>query len=279
MKKKAFTLIELLLALGIVGAIAALTAPSIMGNINRRVLASQLKNITHDITFLIDEQLLNNNSKVIGNTDFKTPDGFFSHFEITKSCEVAEGETSDCWGESYKRLSNMSEVDITLPAEGKSVKLKNGAVLSYSYGTTEFDIKANPEWQLKFDPSDIKYRPITSFKLLPTYAAVLKQPTYTPVTSLTPELTAQPWQKFDPTLVTPELKYQLAWTGATVIVDINGAEAPNIVGRDLFEFTISNTGKLPTTTSSLASLKTNCQNGNASSCFTYVMANGWKMDY
>ncbi len=279
MKKKAFTLIELLLALGIVGAIAALTAPSIMDNINRRVLTSQLKNITHDITFLVDEQLLNNNTKIIGNTDLSTPDKFFSHFEVTKSCEVAEGETSDCWADSYKKLSNMSDVDITIPAEGKAFKLKNGAVLSYSYGTTEFDFKTNPEWQLKFDPSDLKYKPITSFRLLPAYAAVLKQPAYTPAVSANPGLTAQPWQKFDPTLVTPELKYQLAWTGATIIVDINGAEAPNIVGRDLFEFTISNTGKLPTTTSSLASLKTNCQNGNASSCFTYVMANGWKMDY
>ena len=121
---------------------------------------------------------------------------------------------------------------------------------------------------------------ITSiFRLLPAYAAVLKQPAYTPAVSANPGLTAQPWQKFDPSLVTPELKYQLSWTGATVIIDINGSEAPNIVGRDLFEFTISNTGKLPTTTSSLSTLKTNCQNGNASSCFTYVMANGWKMDY
>ena len=58
MKKKiAFTLIELLLALGIVGAIAALSAPSIMDNINRRVLTSQLKNITNDITFLQKDKL------------------------------------------------------------------------------------------------------------------------------------------------------------------------------------------------------------------------------
>ncbi len=281
MKKKiAFTLIELLLALGIVGAIAALSAPSIMDNINRRVLTSQLKNITNDITFLLDEQLLNNNTKVLANTDFSTPDRFFSHFEVGKTCEITEGQTSDCWAESYKKLSNMSEVDITIPAEGKSVKLENGVVINYSFGTSEFELNKYPDWQLKFDPEDVVYKKLT-FRLLPAYAAVNLQPAYkTPSVTLEPELQAQPWQKYDPTLVvSPDKLYQLAWTGGTVIVDINGTDAPNIVGRDLFEFTISNTGKLPSISSNLSSLKTSCRNGNASSCFNYVMANGWKMDY
>ena len=42
--KKAFTLTELLLALAVVGAVAALSIPALLENINRKVLASQLKN-------------------------------------------------------------------------------------------------------------------------------------------------------------------------------------------------------------------------------------------
>lgn len=41
--KKAFTLTELLIALAIVGALAALAIPSLVEDINRKLLISQLK--------------------------------------------------------------------------------------------------------------------------------------------------------------------------------------------------------------------------------------------
>ena len=41
--KKAFTLTELLLALAVVGAVAALSIPALLENINRKVLASKIQ--------------------------------------------------------------------------------------------------------------------------------------------------------------------------------------------------------------------------------------------
>ena len=52
--KKAFTLTELLLALAVVGAVAALSIPALLENINRKVLASQLKNTVLTIQNLAD---------------------------------------------------------------------------------------------------------------------------------------------------------------------------------------------------------------------------------
>ena len=46
LRKKAFTLSELLIALAIVGAISALAIPSIVEDMNRRMLANQLKNLS-----------------------------------------------------------------------------------------------------------------------------------------------------------------------------------------------------------------------------------------
>ena len=248
---KAFTIIELLLSLGIVGAIAALTVPSIANGINKRILTNQLKNITQDITFLIDEQLLTNNTKVLANTDFKEPEKFFEHFEVAKVCDP--GNLSDCWGTSYKKLSSMSAENFSLSENSQSVKLKNGAVMNYT-----FALQLNMSDKLEFLSK--------SLKLLPTFALVDNLLTTTSG-NYSLGVPSQLELGFD----------NMSYVG-TVIVDLNGPDAPNIIGRDLFKIIISNDGHL-STAASLDKLKTNCQTGNAASCFTYVMANNWKMDY
>ena len=78
MQKRAFTLTELLIALGIVGAIAAISIPSLMSTINNRVLASQLKNTVVGIQQVIDEQLTRNNTMSLSDTDFSSTNKLLS---------------------------------------------------------------------------------------------------------------------------------------------------------------------------------------------------------
>ena len=66
--KKAFTLTELLLALAVVGAVAALSIPALLENINRKVLASQLKNTVLTIQKLADDQLIIKKTQILENT-------------------------------------------------------------------------------------------------------------------------------------------------------------------------------------------------------------------
>lgn len=260
-KLKAFTLIELLLALGIVGTLAVLTAPSIMDNVNKKVLTNQLKNFTHDVTFLIDEQLLNNNTKMLINTDFATPSEFFTHFEISKTCDP--NDQTDCWAPSYKKLSDMSVADVSMPANSQSVKLKNGAVINYTFGTVDLNPTLKSDWEYKYN-DDIGKTNFMSFRLLPTFAALSTTNPPSPPSAINPTHSDQ--------------AEQYKWTGATILIDINGPDQPNIVGRDLFEVTVSNSGQFPKA-NSLAALKTSCQKGDPASCFAYVMGNGWDMDY
>lgn len=63
-------------------------------------------------------------------------------------------------------------------------------------------------------------------------------------------------------------------TAGTFIIDINGNDTPNVVGKDLFIFNITKKGKIVSGTddNSLAT----CQSGDARACYGYVVNNGWK---
>lgn len=126
--KKAFTLVELLLALAVVGAIAALSIPALLDNINRRVLASQLKNTVLAVQNLADEQLINNKTQTLNNTSFASPAALLtgSNLAISNQCASAD----DCWPANYKKLSDMTN-SVSRPG-GTSKMLKNGAVINYS---------------------------------------------------------------------------------------------------------------------------------------------------
>lgn len=126
--KKAFTLVELLLALAVVGAVAALSIPAMLDNINRRVLASQLKNTVLAIQNLADEQLVNNKTQTLNNTSFANPAELLtsSNLAISNQCTSAD----DCWPANYKKLSDMTN-SVGRPG-GTSKMLKNGAVVNYS---------------------------------------------------------------------------------------------------------------------------------------------------
>ena len=61
--KQAFTLTELLIALGIIGAIAAISIPSLMTSINNRILTNQLKSTVGAIQQLMNDEMVTKNTK------------------------------------------------------------------------------------------------------------------------------------------------------------------------------------------------------------------------
>lgn len=224
-KNKAFTLTELLLALGIVGTIAALSIPSLMDNIHKRINVGHLKNVVHDINYIIEEQRLNYNTKNLDSTDFKDASIIIGQFASTQNCEDTNAE---CWGEKYKKISDMSEIDVGFNyTKGKAVKLKNGASLYYKINDGTMG------------PSN---------------------------------------------------------TIGSFIIDVNGKDKPNIIGRDLFSFYLDNSGQITdrpvgmaeeTSENSENSEETtpeqqriaSCNNGSAPACFWLIVNNNWQMKY
>lgn len=68
---------------------------------------------------------------------------------------------------------------------------------------------------------------------------------------------------------------------ADIIFDVNGAEKPNVKGRDLFAFELYSDGKIGESYNQTREdfcSGTN-DNGYATGCFSKIITNGWKMDY
>lgn len=194
-KNKAFTLSELLIALGIIGVIATLSIPSIVSTIQYNILATQLKNNVVAIQQIIDDQKVEHKTKDLHDTDFKSAESFYS---IMSKAQTCSGDTK-CWGDSYRTIDGSAVNDT--PSGG--IKLKNGATISYTYNDAS-----------------------TSGAL---------------------------------------------WLG-TIDIDVNGPEEPNIIGRDKFQFNITNTGKV---VGVHADDEKTCSVGAV--CFDAIMKNNWKM--
>ncbi len=172
MQKQAFTLTELLIALGIIGTIAALSIPSLMTSVHNKMLATQLQNNVESVQQAIANQKIINNTKDLTETKFKDEAGFYSLFQTTKSEKCSA--TVKCWGSSYRVIGAQTKYEGKPPEN--AIRLKNGATISYSLEDTA-DAYGNKHL-------------------------------------------------------------------AEVFIDVNGADEPNIVGRDYFAFFISKDGKI-----------------------------------
>ena len=172
MQKRAFTLTELLIALGIIGTIAALCIPSLMTTINNKSLAIQLQNNVAAVQQAIANQKIIKNTKDLTETAFANETDFYALFQSSKGETCSASSTTKCWGNSYRVIGGGAPTYELVP-EGNAIRLKNGATIAYKtgngYGNTQL---------------------------------------------------------------------------CEIFIDVNGADEPNIVGRDLFAFFISKNGTI-----------------------------------
>ena len=128
--KKAFTLTELLIALGIIGAIAAMAIPSTINKIHNASLATSLKSNVAAIQQIVSDQLVLKRTKDLNDTDLATADGFYSKLNDAQKCV----DDTECWGgTTYKTLDGL---DGAYDSPTGGVKLKNGAAIAYIPETT-----------------------------------------------------------------------------------------------------------------------------------------------
>ncbi|MBQ8459060.1 hypothetical protein IJ541_03035 [bacterium] len=141
-KLPAFTLSELLIAIGIVGIIAAMSIPSLMENLNKRLLSAQIKNFIGNIQQLANDQLTIKQSRNLADTDFDDVEKLLSdkNFQIAKTCKNGTAQ-SECWkvgktvgtGDNAVYISTYKFLDgaNASPDERLTIILKNGAIISY----------------------------------------------------------------------------------------------------------------------------------------------------
>ena len=133
---KGFTLAEVLVTLGIIGVVAAMTMPTLVSNHQRTVYVTQLKKVVTELAQAADRAASDNNAVSLDETKYRREGGaadfLKDYFKIARDC----GESpTPCFADSYETMSGDSAdfpetVDdaVTL-ASGASILIWN--VLGY----------------------------------------------------------------------------------------------------------------------------------------------------
>jgi len=212
----AFTLAEVLVTLGIIGVISAMTLPTLVKNHQRQVYVTQLKATVNLLSQAAEKAINDNNAISLDETKYNSNDGaidfFNDYLKVVNNCGT---DFTPCFASSYKNLDGS---DFTLFADPSNVfVLANGVSILFGY----------------------------YYRLGSGYHG----------------------------------HYDMQ-------VDVNGAQGPNIVGRDLFHIKLYSDGKVAETynNSNTERIAENCGDGAGLSgygggCLTKIMNDGWKMDY
>ena len=94
-KKVAFTLAEVLITLGIIGIVAALTLPAFISNVQGRIQAKRVENINQKLSKVTDKMAVQ--SGLIGYPDTMAfVQEMKKHLSIAKVCD--NSHLAECWG-------------------------------------------------------------------------------------------------------------------------------------------------------------------------------------
>ena len=154
-KKSAFTLAEVLITLGIIGVVAAITLPVLLSNVDQKVKAERVTNIKQKLSKVTDKMAVQS-----GLMGYDSTDAFVKemqrHMKIAKVCDNAH--LANCWPSKEVTLDDAGkswEISKTKTAKTLKVAKADGddwsdtvgivtgdgtaMILSYNKGCT-FDI-------------------------------------------------------------------------------------------------------------------------------------------
>ena len=121
----AFTLAEVLITLGIIGVVAALTMPALITNIQDRIQAKRIENINQKLSKVTDKMAVQS-----GLTGYGTTMAFVQemskHMKIAKICDNAH--LAECWPTQEVTLNDEGKTwEIAKTKTAKTLKISNNA--------------------------------------------------------------------------------------------------------------------------------------------------------
>lgn len=216
-----FTLAELVVAMAIVGSVAALTLPPLISNHQNKVLQMSFQKAYRDLDNNLEELQASNYRTTFYNSLLTSTDGitdfFANYYNRAQTCETT---AQPCFASQYASINSPS-TDVAFElcnSGGVTVQLKDNTAICI--------IPASPE-----------------VPAIPSSGGLLSQ----------------------------EGKEAVP---ATVYMDVNGNEPPNIGGRDMFTFQINNFRIVDNTA------ETNCITSSVGAgCLNHIIADRWKVRY
>lgn len=121
-QSNAFTLAEVLITLGVLGVVAAMTMPAIMENVTERVNSNRQANIAYKVTQATDKM------KALGllNGSYASTDAFVDelqkHLKVAKRCSA--NNIADCWPTQKVITSDGEEFEVSKAKTGKNLNIK-----------------------------------------------------------------------------------------------------------------------------------------------------------
>ena len=117
----AFTLAEVLITLGIIGVVTAITLPTVVANITEKMNNEREKNIVQKVTKSMEQM------RALGllNQTYDSTEGFVDdlqkHLKIAKRCD--KDHIAECWPTQTVINGDGNEVEVKTAKKGKNIKL------------------------------------------------------------------------------------------------------------------------------------------------------------
>ena len=128
-KKVAFTLAEVLITLGIIGVVAALTLPALLTNIQSKIRGEQKRSVMYKFSLATEKMARLNLIGPYDSTDAFV-DELQKHLKISKRCNASN--LRGCWPYDTVDLGNGKTWDISKTKTGKELGMKTDKDQDYS---------------------------------------------------------------------------------------------------------------------------------------------------
>ena len=122
-KKAAFTLAEVLITLGVIGVVAALTMPTLLKNIAERSNSEAQANLAQKITKSMDLMRADGGLERTYNSTDEFVDEFSKYIKISTRCDA--DHIADCWPTKTVTTSDGKTYDVSKAKTGKNLNLKD----------------------------------------------------------------------------------------------------------------------------------------------------------
>ena len=155
LKSAAFTLAEVLVTLGIIGVVSAMTVPTLMQNYQRQSYVTQLHKVYNEMSqgfqqMMTDRNALNLKETGLLNTTEQATEAFKNYFKVVQDCG---NNFSPCFASEYRSTTGSSIKTVEANWWSSSFVLADGAAIglhglidysagnvSYPYGYMYVDI-------------------------------------------------------------------------------------------------------------------------------------------
>ena len=122
-KRIAFTLAEVLITLGVIGVVAALTMPTLLKNIAERSNSEAQANLAQKITKSMDLMRADGGLERTYNSTDEFVDEFSKYIKISTRCDA--DHIADCWPTKTVTTSDGKTYDVSKAKTGKNLNLKD----------------------------------------------------------------------------------------------------------------------------------------------------------